>query len=72
MGPEHTEELEFFRDNFVSVCGHMFLFRDHGSQNYLLLSQRSPASVTMQDTLVYSHWENKLVHLFWNANFQYA
>lgn len=69
MDPEHKEELEFFRDNFASVCGHMFLLRDHGSQNYFLLSQRSPARLTLQDTLMYSHWEDKLVHLFWNASF---
>lgn len=72
MDPEHTKELKFFRDNFASVCGHMFLFRDCGSQNYFLIPQRSPASVTKQGILMHSHWENKLVHLFWNANFQYG
>lgn len=55
MDPVHTEELEFFKDNFSLVCCHMFLFRDCGSQNDFLLSQRSPASVT-QDTFLYSHW----------------
>jgi len=39
MDPEPTEELEFFRDNFASVCGHLLLFRDYGSQNCFLLSE---------------------------------
>lgn len=38
MDPEPTEELKFFRDNFP-VCGHLLLFRDHGSQNCVLLSE---------------------------------
>lgn len=31
MDPEHTDELEFFKDNYACVCGHMFPFRDFGS-----------------------------------------
>lgn len=57
MDPEHTEELEFSKDNFAYLCGHMFPFRDCGSQKYFLLSQRSPACVTMQSTLTGNvHW----------------
>lgn len=70
MGPEHTEELKFSKYNFVYVWGHMFSFGDCGSENYFLLSQKSPRSVTKQGTLMHSHWECKLFHLFWDANLQ--
>lgn len=69
MDPEHTEELKFSKYNFAYVWGHMFSFGDCGSQNYFLLSQKSPASVTKQGTLMHSHWECKLFHLLWDAKF---
>lgn len=31
MDFEYIEELEFFKDNFVYLCGYMFFFRDCGS-----------------------------------------
>lgn len=51
MDPEYTEELKSSKYNFAHVLDHMFSFGDCGSQNYFLLSERSPASVTMQGTL---------------------
>lgn len=70
MDPEYTEELKSSKYNFAHVLDHMFSFGDCGSQNYFLLSERSPASVTMQGTLMHSHWDSKLMHLSWDANLQ--